>query len=286
MSRVIRVLAIAAILTAAAYGIYTTRGDEKDENLYSGVVEATEVTVSAEVAGRITEIAVDEGARIEKGEFIARIDDAIFAAQLAQAEAARGAARAQYQAVGAGLSEINDEIERGENLYNAGSMSAQKMDMLRGKKDRLAAQRDAASHQIKQADATARLAQEQIGRATIVAPISGTVVARSIEAGESAMPGAAIVTIADIENAWVRIFVPETRLGHLTLGQTVKVTADSWTDRAFDGTIVMISDRAEFTPKNVQTREERTRLVYAVKIAVPNPDGALKIGMPVDARLP
>ena len=130
----------------------------------------------------------------------------------------------------------------------------------------------------------ARLVTTQIAKADVVSPIDGVVLTKGIEAGETAMPGAALYTLADLARPWVRIYIPETLLGHVKLGQKVSVTNDSFPGKTYPGRVVQIASEAEFTPKNVQTRTERVRLVYAVKVALDNVDGELKIGMPVDAR--
>ncbi len=118
---------------------------------------------------------------------------------------------------------------------------------------------------------------------TLTAPTDGVVVNRPVHVGEVALPGVTLMTVADLNNVTLTVYVPEAKYGRLKLGQEVAVMVDTFPDETFPGTINYISDEAEFTPKNVQTQEERVNLVYAVKIALPNPDGKLKPGMPADA---
>jgi multidrug resistance efflux pump len=118
---------------------------------------------------------------------------------------------------------------------------------------------------------------------TLEAPISGMVLERPIHLGEVALPGAPLMTLADLDNVTLTVYVPEDQLGQVQLGQTVSVTVDSYPDRTFTGTLVFVSSQAEFTPKNVQTREERVNMVFAVKVHLPNPGHLLKPGMPADA---
>lgn len=118
---------------------------------------------------------------------------------------------------------------------------------------------------------------------SLTAPVDGVVVNRPVHLGEVALPGVTLFTIADLNTVKLTVYVPESQYGQLQLGQPVSVAVDTFPDETFTGTVDFISDEAEFTPKNVQTQEERVNLVYAVKITLPNPDGKLKPGMPADA---
>jgi multidrug resistance efflux pump len=142
---------------------------------------------------------------------------------------------------------------------------------------------DAARAAVAQAQAALRLVQTARGNAIVRAPIAGVVVSRSVEVGDLVTTGTPIVTVADLDRVFLRIFVAETDLARVKVGQAVRVTVDAFRDRAFAGTVEEISDRAEFTPGNVQTREERTKLVFAVRVAMSNPDRTLKPGLPADA---
>jgi len=109
------------------------------------------------------------------------------------------------------------------------------------------------------------------------------VIERPVHVGEVALPGAPLLTVADLDNLTLTLYVPENELGKIHLGETVSVTVDAYPGRIFTGTIITIAGEAEFTPKNVQTREKRVNMVFAVKVKLPNPDHALKPGMPADA---
>ena len=248
-------------------------------------MEATEVKLAAEVMGRVLEVAPQEGDAVTQGQALVRIDHEALDAQLAQADAARIAASGQYAAVRASEKNVGVNFTRSTNLLDAGSISEQQHDAVGTQKEVLTAQKRAAWGQIKQAEATAQLVKTQIDRTTVVAPISGVVLTRSIEPGEIVMPGTPLLTLADLTDCRVRIYVPESQLGLVKLGQKVRIFSDSYPGKAYTGKIVNIASQAEFTPKNVQTKKERVRLVYAAKVAVPNPKGELKIGMPVDAEL-
>lgn len=141
----------------------------------------------------------------------------------------------------------------------------------------------AAEASVAQVRAAVATLETRRGQARIVAPQAGTVTAVVLRAGEVAAPAATIARLADLSEATLTVYVPGPRLGEVTLGQTVAIAVDSFPGRTFPGTVTHIAGRAEFTPKNVQTREERATTVFAVKIVAPNPEAALKPGMPADA---
>ncbi|RME49026.1 MAG: HlyD family efflux transporter periplasmic adaptor subunit [Caldilineae bacterium] len=141
---------------------------------------------------------------------------------------------------------------------------------------------EALEAQVRQAQAQVESLNVQRQKLTLTAPMDGQVVERIAHPGEVAMPGAALLTVANPGKVTLTVFVPESDYGRLRENQAVEVTVDSFPGQVFRGTITHISDEAEFTPKNVQTREERVSTVYAIKITLPNPDGRLKPGMPAD----
>lgn len=172
--------------------------------------------------------------------------------QIAQARAALGEAQAWYEQVLAGPRMETIEQARAERL---------------------------------RAEEALRLAEMRLSYAAIAAPLSGIVLSDHVESGEYVTPGAPIVTIGDLENVWLRGYIDETDLGRVKLGQPVTVTTDTYPNKTYDGVLSFISSEAEFTPKNVQTDKERVKLVYRVKIDIPNPDFELKPGMPADATI-
>jgi len=137
---------------------------------------------------------------------------------------------------------------------------------------------------LEQARAAMDLARTRLGYATLKAPMSGVVLSKNIEPGEYVSPGTAVVTMANLDDVWLRAYVDARNIGRIRLGQTVRVTTDT-PGQSFVGRVSFISSEAEFTPKTVQTEQERVKLVYRVKIDIPNRDGALKPGMPADALI-
>ncbi len=142
-----------------------------------------------------------------------------------------------------------------------------------------------AEAQVHQAEAAIQLIDAQIAQLTLTAPMDGIVTSRSSQAGETATAGLPLLTIANLDEVTLVIYIPETRVGQIRIGQEVEVQVDSFPDRVFVGDVVNVAGEAEFTPRNVQTKEERVNLVFAVKVHIPNPDDLLKPGMPADATV-
>lgn len=140
-----------------------------------------------------------------------------------------------------------------------------------------------AEAQVQQAEAAVRLIDAQIAQLTLTAPMDGMVATRSAQIGETAQAGLPLLTIVNLDEVTLVIYIPENRIGQVRLGQEVEVRVDSFPERVFIGQVASIAGEAEFTPRNVQTQEERVHLVFAVKVCIPNTDGALKPGMPADA---
>jgi HlyD family secretion protein len=142
-----------------------------------------------------------------------------------------------------------------------------------------------AQAQVRQAEATVRLVDAQIAQLTLTAPMDGIVTSRSVQAGETATAGSPLLTIANLDELTLVIYIPENRVGQVGVGQEAQVTVDSFPSQVFVGHVASIAGKAEFTPRNVQTQEERVNLVFAVKVSIPNPDLRLKPGMPADATI-
>ena len=142
-----------------------------------------------------------------------------------------------------------------------------------------------AQAQVKEAASALTGVQTQIEYCRLYAPVSGVVLVKNSEIGEYLVPGGAVITLGDLDKPWLKAFITETDLGRVKLGQKVSVTTDSFPGKAYEGSITFISSEAEFTPKNVQTTKERVKLVYRIKVSLPNPKQELKPGMPADAQI-
>ncbi len=214
----------------------------------------------------------------------------ISAAQRDQAESAWKRARAELSRLQEQLALVQEGPRRQDiEAAQAGvaraeaalrQTSAQELEIAR---NRQALQTLAAEAETLQA----RLAQveSRIADCRIEAPMAGIVLKRPAEPGEIVAAGTPVMTLGDLSRPWVRGYVPETRLGQVKLGDRVEIRTDSYPDRIYEGRVVFISDEAEFTPKQIETREERVKLVYRIKVLVANPHQELKLNMPVDARI-
>ena len=235
----------------------------------SGTIEATEVEVSSKVGGTIVKLKVSEGDKVSKGDILAEIDKSELYALYKQAKGAEEQAKA-------GLDLARKNFERSETLFADGFVSQQVLDQAK-------ANFDAALAAYEQAKAARELANIRLRDSTIASPISGYVIVKSVEMGELVNPGSPIVTIADLSKVYINVYVSEQMVGKINLGNEVLIFVDSYPKNKFIGKVVYISQQAEFTPKTIQTKEERVMQVFAVKVEVSNPELKLKPGLPADA---
>ncbi len=221
----------------------------------NGVIEAVEIDMGTSLAGRILKIPVYEGNPVKKGEIITRIDDAQLAAKERAAQSALKMRTAEYKRVKA--------------LFASGGISRSSMDQ--------------AETALTAAKSNLEVIRSMRQEAVLRAPRDAVVLTVNADEGEMAFPGMSIITLADLEHMWMKIYVPQTMLSRVHLGQKAVLKLDS--GETFTGHVSYVSKEAEFTPKTIQVRQERTKLVFAVKISVNNVDGILKPGMPAEGRL-
>ncbi len=407
MRRLVTTLLLA--LTVGCSGGLVTLDSLSSPLTASGVIEAREVSITAEVGGRIVDILADEGHEVEEGAILVRLDTALIEAEMGRVQAAVALAQANLAQVKAGAREeeiqaaqaalekaiaaqegakrawedaqvaleepqelelqiaeaetqlalaehqlshaqaqlataqiMRDKYERdgsaeGQDLYEAYGyqVSAAEAALAAAQEQLAGAQKNvenflalkenpislraqvhaaqaqyeiaaaagevaqaaleslkagatpeeiaAAQAQLEQAEATLGLLEVQLEKMTLKAPLSGLVTGRSVQIGETASPGAVLLTLTDLDQVELTVFIPENRLGEVRLGQEVTVEIDSFPGKGYQGEVVYISSEAEFTPRNVQTKEERVNTVFAVKIRLSNPEHELKPGMPADA---
>ncbi|MBF0502610.1 MAG: efflux RND transporter periplasmic adaptor subunit [Candidatus Riflebacteria bacterium] len=204
------------------------------------------------------------------------LDNAKAASDMAQARLSEAEARLRLAKVGA----RKEQVEAARNALNE---AEERLKLIKkGPRAETIAQTRA---RLELASRTIDLARTRVGNATLVSPISGTVLTHNIQPGEYVSPGTPILTVADLSRVWVRAFIPETDLGKVKLGQKVFVSGDSYPEKRYEGKIVFISSQAEFTPKSIQTYKERVKLVYRIKVDITNPNQELKPGMPVDVDI-
>lgn len=264
----------------------------------SGVFESTEVTVSAEGNGKIMSLDLQEGDRLEAGAVVGCIDTVQLYLSKIQLEASRRAVGSgrlnisrQIAALESQIAKQRQELDRFTKLEQAGASNRKQVEDIQAQLDilerQLAAQKESlqntnsnVSGQADALEAQVMQLEDKIRKCVITSPVSGTILAKYSEAGELAVQGRALFKVADLDNIRLRAYITADQLTGLKLGQSVKVFADQGTSgrKEYAGTLIWISDKAEFTPKTIQTRDERANLVYAVKIAVKN-DGLIKLGM-------
>lgn len=309
-------------LLLALCGALTGCGDGSDGRIEaSGTLEATEVRVSAKVPGQIQRILIREGVDVQAGDTLMVLDQTTLALQWRQARGGVDLAEAQYKLLLNGarpedlqlaeealksaessFKSANDDYARMKELYAAQSVSRKQFDDAESrftiaqaqlnsakqqvqKMQRFARAEDlaAAKARLEQAQASAGILRRQLEDATILTPVAGTVTHRPVEEGELVGVGTTVATVARLETLNLVIYVNEVDLAKVQVGGGADIVIDAHPDRTFRGKVVYISPLAEFTPKNVQTKEDRTKLVFGVKIEVENGERILKSGMPADA---
>jgi HlyD family secretion protein len=374
--RVLILIVLFGVVGGSAY-VYWYKSNNKVESSsairVSGNIETTITDVSFKIPGRVVERPVDEGYLVEKGQLVAKLDDAdlkcdvsMRAAELESAKAYLAeleagsrpeeiasalaamnqaastladmeagsrpqeilSAEASASAAAAQKTQAQADFARIRQLYETKMTSRENYDAAKAtyevttqryrdaleryqlikegfRKQQIEAARaaynkakaqyelvkagprketiDQARAKVKQAEAALQLAETRLGYATLVSPMTGVVLSKNIEPGEYVAPGTPVVTIGDMVNVWLRAYIQESDLGRVKVGQKAKITTDTYQGREFEGRISFISQEAEFTPKNVQTQQERVKLVYRIKIDVKNLKMELKPGMPADA---
>jgi len=281
----------------------------KNEISASGTIETTEVTVGAKVGGQIQHLYVDEGAQVKQGDTLLLIDRSDLEIQLAQAVASADAAIAQYTLAVRGareeditqaeatLKNAEDDLHRMENLNKESSVSAKQLDDARTrfivaqqiydklKRGLRPEEIEAARAHRDQANAAVNAIRKKINDAVVISPSAGVITQKSVEEGEMVLPNGSLFRLSRLEKVHLVIYVTEEELARVKLSQDAKISIDGEPNKTFPGKVIYISSVAEFTPKNVQTKEDRTKLVFGVKIEIPNPDQILKPGMPADALI-
>ena len=264
-----------------------------------GNFEAKEIIVSAEAQGRLIQLNIEEGDLLEENKHVGTIDTSIQYLQKQQLIAQKQAVSSKITNVNAQVAvqeeqkqNLLNEKTRIEKLYADKAATQQQFDDINSKYDILVKQIAATKTQISSivqelnvVDKQIDLLNEQSKKAMIENPIKGTVLEKYIEAGEIAVMGKALYKIARLDEIDLRVYVSGAQLPNIKIGQTVKVFADKDKDsnQEYQGVISWISDQAEFTPKIIQTKEERVNMVYAVKVRVKN-NGHFKIGMPGEVK--
>ena len=324
MKRILLVIVIAAAIFSLLYYFFTREKEGGNPFIkVSGNIETTEVGVGFKIPGRIVSLSVQEGDWIEKGKVIAKLDDEDLRQRLELARSTLRSAQARLEKLLAGsrpeeireaeaslnqaqfdLENKQTQYERMKSLFERRVIPKETLDNTEtGYKIAKASLQRAtenyrlvkegprkediedAKAQVEQTRASLKLAETQLSYSVLYSPLSGVALVKSGEMGEVVNPGTSILTLADLENVWLKAYLPETDLGKVKWGQEVIVTTDLRLQKEYKGKISFISSQAEFTPKSIQTEKERVTLVYRIKVDIPNPNRELKPGMPADGKI-
>jgi HlyD family secretion protein len=324
MKRILLIVVIAAGVAGLLYYLFTREKEGEATFIkVSGNIEATEVDVGFKVSGRIVNRFFEEGDWVDQGKILAKLDDEDLRNRVEVARATWMSAQARLSKLLAGSrpEEIreaeanlnqtrfdleNKEVqhERMKSLFEKKVVPKETLDNAEAafKIAKASFQKatenyslvkegprrediEDARAQVAQARASVKLNETQLSYTTLYSPISGVVLVKSGEIGEVVNPGTSILTMADVENVWLKAYIPETDLSKVKWGQDVIVTTDLRPQKKYKGKISFISSQAEFTPKQIQTEKERVTLVYRIKVDISNRDRELKPGMPADGRI-
>ncbi len=301
--------------------ITACNGNNNGNIVASGNIEAKNIIVSSQVAGIVIQILKDEGAKLNKGDTVLIIDPETYELKLQETLAAKEYAEAQLSLLKKGArsedinqaeenlkqAEISYELaekdkERMENLYQSQTITKKQFDDAIANYEinlaRLSVAREnfqkiknlSRPEEIKQAEASlnraianVNLFKKNLNDCYVTSPSSGFITKKFVEEGETAGRMSSLFQVADLSSVEIVIYIRETELGKVKLGQKAEISIDTYPDKIYEGEVIYISTEAEFTPKNIQTQEERTKLVFAVKIKIENTNFELKDGMPADA---
>ena len=315
------VLVLIIALAASSYFLYFKKHVDPNQVKVSGNIETNTVGVGFKIAGHVVQRLVEEGDSVKRGQQIAKLETAdlelevanakaqLLASQATLAQLTNGsrpqdvsAARATLRSAEADKNNAAAEYRRTQQLFAQNAISTQDRDRSQTAYATATARADQAAQQLslvlegprqeeielaaarlEQAKQSLKLAQTRLAYAQVASPIDGVVLSKNIESGEYVSPGTPVVTIGELDQVWLKAYISESDLGKVKLGQKVAVTTDTYPNKIYKGTIGYIASEAEFTPKNIQTAEERVKLVYRIKIMIENTARELKPGMPADA---
>lgn len=276
---------ISAIMIILIYQRQQASELPEDVIYSSGTVEAQEVSVSSQISAQVSRKLFRKGEFVEEGDTLFVFDDELLQARMGEIEAGMNAVEAEIRAARIDLENVKTNLERLREAYQAGSIPRSKLDdvetayqagqsrlkSLEAKGDQLEAQR--------------KTLNVQLSYAVVTAPLAGLVQADPVDVGELAITGSTLVELVDLTDVWVEIYVNETDLPLVDIGDSAEVYLDVAPEKPFHGEVSFIAQEAEFTPKNIQTKKERTKLVFAVRVRVDNESRQFKPGLPADVYL-
>ena len=303
--------------------ISCNNGDHSSYLEGSGIIETTNVIIGSQVASKVLTILKEEGTHISAGDTIIILDHITYGFQLKNAEAAVDIARSQLNLILSGarkedirqveetlnqaqirLNQAEEDFMRMENLYKSQTITKKQYDDARRGFDIARSQfeqskenynkivtgarpeeKEQARANLHKAETALDIIKKQYSDCYVISPQDGYLINTFVEEGETVPLFSSLFKVSNLSTVKLTIYIPETELGKIKLNQSADIFTDTYSDQIFKGRVYYISPEAEFTPKNIQTKDERTRLVYAVKIEIPNPTFELKDGMPADAKI-
>ncbi len=289
--KIVKIIAAIGIITS---GLISCNNNDKADGY--GNFEAVEITVSAENNGKLNQFSVEEGQTIKKGEIVGVIDTIPLALKKEQLLVSKSIISSKSSGVLSQISVLKAQLKttkisqnRIQNLIKENAATQQQLDAINGKIDvinqqirSVEIQNAPVVNELKNIDVQISQLEDQLQKSIIKNPINGTVLVKYAEPNEITSFGKPLYKIADLSTMQLKVYISENQLASIKIGQKVTAKIDSNKDlKKYDGIISWISSEAEFTPKIIQTKEERVNLVYAVKIDVKN-DGSLKVGMPAE----
>lgn len=316
-----KIICMLFILMLVAGGGYYYYMMNKDDRLTaSGTVEVTKYDVTPRIAGYIRELTCREGDFLTEGVLVCRLEredlqrqnesgwQAVEAAQATLTDLQKGSreqeifmAKSQIDRTKAVYDKASADLTRNEQLYAVGGISRQELDNAReankvAKEDYLSAQANydlvmegtrtdqiaAQAAEVQRLIAAAQANEDLVNNTNLFSPVDGVIISKNFENNEYINAGESVVTIADLKDCWVKVYISTADLGKVYIGQETELTVDGFPQEKFTGKVVEINDEAEFTPRESITQDERANMVFAVKIQIENPDGKIKAGMPTD----
>jgi len=269
-----RIIIIAFIVLFVSVGLFVYFGQKNNragELFYSGTIEATQAKLSFQVPGRVNLVNFKEGQSVKKGELIAELDRAELQARYAQASAL-------VKSASDTLVNARKNYQRFEELFKKGVVSEKE-------RDNLKLNYEIAQSKLVEAQSLLKQASVYLDYTRMKSPMDGVITSRNIEPGETVTAGREVIAVSNLSNVELKIFIEETQIGKVRPNQQVDVSVDTFPGKVYQGVVSFVSPEGEFTPKIIQTKKERVKLVYLVKVTIENPNYELKTGMPADALL-
>ena len=296
MKRIFIITFLLILLVAGYFYFLKYRRTPEGILILHGRIEGREINVSSKIQGRIIKLYKRESDKVKKGEILAELRPDEFLAQL---KSAKEEVEAAYQnkllaesyllKSKVNLEQAKRDLARYKKLYKEGVISKRELELAELNYKSALAEFRVNKNYISQAEAKYKSALQKLKEVEVIyketkiyAPSDGVILSRPAEEGEVVNPGETIYTMVDLQKLYVKVYIPEPDLGKVKLGQPARVYVDAYKNRYFNGTLTRIYEEAEFTPKDVQTKEERVKLVFGAEVSVDNKEELLKPGMPAD----